>query len=269
MAGMRVTPVFAIALAATTAALTVAAPVPSVAQSCQRTVSVSPQVSAGEGVGTLTFTVYSGGCAAAAEVSYEAVAGTAMPGSDFTLPRGTLRWAAGGTSALTVTAVLLPDSLRENEIEDFTVRLVNASPGARIVQSWAQGRILDDDGPTGYTVVNDAICPQLSPYERCTCAYNTMPIEPSCINLSLSAPLPSPATVHWSTVDGTAKAGIDFVPVVNGVQTVAAGTTSGSLSVQLIPRPSGTPSRYLYVRISGVSVGVVVDAWATVTISGS
>ena len=212
---MRVTPAFA--LAATVAALTLAAPAPSVAQTCQRTVSVSPQASAGEGTSTLTFAVYSGGCAAAAEVSYEATAGIATPGTDFRLPRGTLRWAAGDTAVLTVTVVILLDSLRENAIEDFTVRLGNASPGARIIQSMGQGRILDDDGPTVF-VVDDRPCPPPSPLEKCSCdLFDTMPIRPYCPgDVFTSAPPLSPVTLHWSTIDGTAKAGIDFVPVVDG-----------------------------------------------------
>ncbi|MDI1460897.1 Calx-beta domain-containing protein [Catellatospora sp. KI3] len=267
---MRVIPGFAFVLAAATAALALAVPAPGAAQSCQRTVSVSPQASAGEGSATLTFAVYSGGCAAAGEVGYEASAGTATPGSDFQLPRGTLRWAAGDTSMRTVTAAVLPDSHREAEIEDFLVRLGDASPSVRITRPLAQGRVLDDDGPTGSVVVDDGVCPQPSLVQYCFCGLvESMPIEPHCVDFRLSAALPAPSTLHWSTVDGTAKAGVDFVPVVQREQAVAAGKTSGALSVQLITRPADTPPRYFYVRISAVSAGAVVDAVATVTIGGS
>ncbi|WP_212823325.1 Calx-beta domain-containing protein [Catellatospora sp. TT07R-123] len=267
---MRAIHGFAFALAAAAAALAPATAAPGVAQSCQRTVSVSPQVSAGESGGTLTFAVYSSGCAAAAEVGYEATAGTATPGTDFQLPRGTLRWAAGDTSVRTVTAALLADSQREAELEDFAVHLLGAGPSVHIARSLAQGRIIDDDGPTGYAVVDDGDCPPPLPFQQCTCELaDTMPIEPDCISFALSAKLPSPVTLHWSTVDGTAKAGIDFVPVVQRAQTVPAWTSSGGLPVQLIARPAGTPPRYFYVRISAISAGAVVDAVATVTIAGS
>jgi hypothetical protein len=266
---MRVTSAFA--LAAVIVVPAIAAPQAGYAQTCQRTVSIAPEVSAGEGTGTATFKVYSGGCAAAGEVGYETWGGTAQPGADFQPQTGRLRWAAGDTEVKKIIVAILRDTEREDDLEDFTVRLVDPGRDISIVDPIARGRSLDDEAAVPLWSIDDVLCPNLLPNQRCGCAAEIMPWKPMCIvtELHLSALQPAPVTFRWSTIDGTARAGIDYVAVVAQTQTVAAGATAAQLEVQLLPRSAATSDRWFYLRLSAVSVGGVVDSLATFTIRGS
>jgi endoglucanase len=51
---------------------------------------------------------------------------------------------------------------------------------------------------------------------------------------TLSAASTSPVTVQYATIDGTAAAGTDYV-AASGMLTLAPGSTSGSVTVTLLP----------------------------------
>ncbi|HZM78635.1 MAG TPA: Calx-beta domain-containing protein [Candidatus Limnocylindrales bacterium] len=243
---------------------------PALAGPCVRTVGIAQQVSAAEGAGRLTFTVFTGGCAAVGDVGYTVTGGTAQAGTDFKPQSGHLHWESGDILDTTITVLITQDSLREADLEDFTVHLIDPGPGVQIIRSVGQGRVLDDDGPTIAWSVDDSTCTIDTPDPSCFCRDVTqlMPIEPNCdvIDFDLSAGLPSPARMWWSTLDGSARAGIDYVPVTDRPETIPAGAVAGELVVRLLPRPSGTPRRWFYVRLSGVSEGVVIDGIAVITI---
>ena len=81
---------------------------------------------AGEGVGTFTFTITrSGDTSAASAVDYSTADGTATAGSDYTATSGTLSFAPGETSK-TFTVTILDDSLVE-ENEAVNLSLSNPS----------------------------------------------------------------------------------------------------------------------------------------------
>jgi hypothetical protein len=245
---------------------------PGFAGPCARTVSIEPQVSAGEGAGTLTFSVYSGGCATAGGVAYTVTAGTAQANVDYTLANGQLRWAAGDVGTRLITAAIAPDLIPEADLEDFTVQLVGPSPDVRILDATGQGRILDDDG-LGLRLVVDDIkkCPPPGAHPAAGfIASDVGGMDIICdTSVAFSGPLSEPAVVHWSTIDGTAHAGVDFVGVVNQAQTVGVGATSVTLQVRALPRPPGTPSRWFAVWISSVSTGTIVDSVAIVTLAAT
>jgi hypothetical protein len=243
---------------------------PAKAGVCVRAVSIAPQRSASEGVEKLTFTVFSGGCPVAGEVGYVVTAGTAG-GSDFRAQKGSLRWADREVANRAITVAIAQDSEVEAGIEDFTVRLVDPDPNLRIARSAGQGRILDDDGPALFFTIDSDDCPWPTPDGYCPCPPSTVelhPNEPNCVDpqLHLSAPQPSPVTVHWSTLNGTALAGLDYLPVNDDIVTVAAGATMTGLPVRLLQRPNGTPARSFYVRIHHPSTGTVVAGTAVITI---
>jgi hypothetical protein len=242
---------------------TVLTPAPGYAATCQRTVTIAPEVSAGEGTGTLTFAVRSAGCTAAGSVSYTVEAGTAQAAVDFVLPSGRLEWGTGDAGPRPITATITPDLVREAELEDFTVRLTDPSPGVRVVATTGRGRILDDDGLWLTLVVDDDICEEP---EDCECAdvHPKFNCEPVGIALAWALPI----TLRWSTVDGTAAAGVDFVGVTDQLVTVPAGATRVDLPVRLLGRPAG-PHRWFSIRIFAPSQGRIVDGTAVITIEGS
>ena len=239
---------------------------------CQRTVGIVPQVSSGEGGGTLTFAVFSNGCPVAGTVSYETREGSADEGKDYKAQAGVLHWNLGEVGGKLITVPIEQDLLREDEIEDFSVRLTTLDPAVLIVRAVGQGRILDDEAESLLWSVDDRACVAGMPDPACICSglYQLMPYEPNCSSpqLDLSAPHSGPTVVHWVTLPGSALPGLDYIPVSSGVLTLTAGQTTGELRVRLIPRP-GAPRRHLYVQITSVSAGKIVDDRATIFIHGT
>lgn len=78
-----------------------------------------------------------------------------------------------------------------------------------------------------------------------------------------------PATARWSTIDGTAIAGVDFVAVQDQLVRIPAGASRVDLPLRLLPRPAGTPSRWFQIRVYAPSVGRVVDGTAVIRLDPS
>jgi len=268
--GLRCAAVLAAAIAVSSTA-TGAVTGPAFAAPCIRLVAAAQQVTSAEGSGRVTFTVFTGGCDAAGDVGYTVTAGTAQAGDDFKPLTGHLHWNLGDALDKTVTVPIAQDALAESALEDFTFQLVGPSLGIQITQPAGQGRILDDDGPSIAWSVDDSTCSIDTPDPSCFCdgVFQTMPIEPNCdvIDLDLSAGSPSPVRVRWSTWGGSARPGIDYVPVVDRTQTIAAGSTTGRLVVTLLPdAPPTTYKRWFNVQLTFISNGIVADGTAVVTI---
>lgn len=242
------------------------------AGTCLRAVHIDPQESAGEGAGGLVFVVRSTGCAAAGSVGYTVAAGTAQAGGDFVPVSGTLHWTTGDTGPRSIAVPVVSDLVREVDLEDLTVRLTAPSPDIRVTDADGNGRIIDDDSGRPVWAIDDADCPSLTPNQWCRCPVaQPMPETIDCVvvELHLSLPQAGSTGARWATVDGTARAGVDFVGVVDRAHTVPAGATVAELQIELLPRPVGTPTRWFYVRVSTVSAGTVADAIAVVTLAGS
>ncbi len=98
------------------------------------------------GTKTFTFTVsMSGANTQGTSVSYATANGTATAGSDYVAASGTLTWAAGDTSAKTISVTANGDTTVEAD-ETFYVNLSGAS-GATIFDSQGIGTIQNDDAP--------------------------------------------------------------------------------------------------------------------------
>jgi Calx-beta domain-containing protein len=251
----------------------VAAAVPSVlgappgfAAICQRTVVIQPEVSAGEGAGRLTFVVRSYGCPAAGDVRFAVEPGTAQPPGDFASQSGRLKWGAGEAGQRSITVTITDDTVQEPDLEHFTVRLFDPSQGILITGTSGRGRILDEDDLWLVWVVDDGICDPDDEEDECECldVHPKFKCEPT---VNRSSTWPTPVTIHWSTVDGSARAGVDFVGVTNQVLTVPAGATHFGLPVQLLPQHS--PGLQFGVRIFTPSVGLIADGTAVVTIGST
>ncbi|MGE5830582.1 MAG: Calx-beta domain-containing protein [Micromonosporaceae bacterium] len=240
--------------------LAVVVPAPSGASAaCIRTVLIEPQSSFAEGGGGLTFRVYSSGCAAAGTVSYQAAAGSAQTPGDFTLPPGLIRLPAGDLRPRSITAQVVADTVHEADVEDFTVRLVGPSADVRVAAATGHGRILDDDDLDLTAVTDDVICVREYIPENIDCEPEAKP------NFAYGPPV----TLHWSTVDGTARAGVDFVGVTDQVVTIPAGALRVTVPVELLAPLPGKPRRWFYVQIFNPSTGTIADPVAVVTLEAS
>ncbi|MCB8875308.1 cellulase family glycosylhydrolase [Acidisoma silvae] len=86
---------------------------------------------------------------------------------------------------------------------------------------------------------------------------------PETFTLTLSAASATPVTVAYKTVDGTAKAGVDYT-AASGTVTIAAGKTQASVTVQT--KPGTTGSKAYTLQLSSPSGATLATTSATGTI---
>ena len=90
-----------------------------------------------------------GGSTGAVGVDFETIAGSATDGSDYTSQIGPLDWVDGDTSEKTITLAVINDAIEESgDAEQFGLRLMNPTGGAKLTLSATTISILDDDSST-------------------------------------------------------------------------------------------------------------------------
>ncbi len=182
------------------------------------------------------------------EVSWTTVDGTARAGADYQASSGLVTLAPGAQSA-EISIPLITDLVVESE-ESFSLELslptnaVLASPTATVV-------IVDDDA-----LVATAEDAEVSE----TDGTQSVSVEVSLQKVGLEE-----ATVDWSTVDGTAVAGQDYV-AASGTLTFPPGFTSRTVTVQLVTDTVEEPTERFTIALSNPNGVQLLDAEAEVTI---
>lgn len=149
------------------------------------------------------------------KVSFATASGTASA-SDYSAASGTVEFAPGQTSK-SISVAVSGDTLDEAD-ETFTVTLsapVGATLGAKSVGT---GTILDDDDPPVVSIEGVALA-------EGNAGTKTFPFT-----VRLSAASSKPITVAYSTANGTATAGSDYVAATGNVS-FAAGETEKTINV--------------------------------------
>ncbi|NEP58091.1 MAG: DUF4347 domain-containing protein, partial [Symploca sp. SIO2G7] len=172
-------------------------------------------VTVDEAAGTATFDVtLSQASGEDVTVDFNTVAGTADDTNDFTGGSGTLTIAAGATTG-TITVNINDDTLNELT-ENFTVELSNAT-NATIADAQGTGTITDNDDPPELSI-NDVTVNEGA--------------GTATFTVSLNAASGQDVTVDFTTNDGSAINPDDFTGN-NGTLTIAAGDTSGTITVDI------------------------------------
>ena len=185
----------------------------------------SPQTESGSA--TVSFTLaLSDAATEDVLVTYRTANGTAVAGSDFVgFSNGQATIAAGSTTT-TVDIKLLNDTVFE-KAEAFTLELVSAQfasgTALTITDNSGTGNIADDDPLPTAAVANGTPNPQTEG------AGGRIGFT-----VTLSAAAPENVVLTYSTVDGTAAAGSDFTGISGGQATIAAGSTSTIIWVDLL-----------------------------------
>jgi hypothetical protein len=176
-------------------------------------------------------------------VNYATADGTAAAGSDYQAQTGMVTFAPGETSK-PITVQVIGDT-RPEAYEGFTVNLNGTSANALIDRGQANGVIVDDE-------VHVAISNYQSTREGTTSM---------TFWVWLSAPSTEPMVFNFSTQNGSAIAGQDYVASA-GTLTFAAGETLKQITVAILPGPMVNAT--FYVNLTGVSanaVGLHVQAY--------
>jgi hypothetical protein len=151
-------------------------------------------------------------------VDYATADGTATAGSDYIAATGTLSFAPG-TVTQTVGVTITGDVLDEPD-ETFVVVLSNAT-GAALAVARGTGTIADDDNQPDLAINDIAVL------EGSAGSVTAMFL------VTLSAPSGRMVMVDYTTVDGTATAGLDYMPG-SGTLTFTPGVTSLPVVVSLV-----------------------------------
>lgn len=154
-------------------------------------------------------------------VKYGTINDTAIAGQDYTGSSGTLTFTPG-TTAQSVTVSTINDNLDEGN-EKFLVKL-SEPVNAEIGKGQGKGTIIDNDSEPDISI-SDAL-PVIEG--------NTGDQTPAVFTVTLSAVSGREVRVRYSTADGAAEAGKDYIALSNQLLTFPPGTTVRTLSVTVL-----------------------------------
>ncbi|HYC90309.1 MAG TPA: Calx-beta domain-containing protein [Thermoanaerobaculia bacterium] len=168
-------------------------------------------------------------------VDYTVTPGTATPVADYVAPApGTLIIPAGATSG-TISVTVVGETLFEPD-ETLFLNLSNPT-GAMLPDNQATGTILNDDVQPSITI-NDV-----------TQGEGNAGVTPFVFTVTLSNPTTLPVSVNYTTTPDTATTGLDFVPAA-GVLLIAPGTTSNTITVDVVGDTLFEPNEQFFVNLS-------------------
>jgi large repetitive protein len=191
------------------------------------------QLEAQSGVTPFNFTVsLSAAYDQAVTVNYTTADGTAKAGTDYTAATGSLVFAPGEVSKTIPVAV--GSNLTAGPDNSFYVNVSTPNSYAMVINGGqAAGTILDREPriSIGDTYLNSGAA--------------------FTFTVSLSAAYDHAVTVNYTTVSGTATAGVDYV-AQSGTLTFAPGVTTQTITIDVLDQNSMW-DKYFSIQLSGVS----------------
>lgn len=190
------------------------------------------------GTTAFTFTVsLSAGYDQAVTVNYATADGTADSG-DYVSASGTLTFQPGQPPSQRITVQVNADHQFE-QYETFSVHLSTPNSYAEIVKGTGVGTIIDDE-------------PRISIADT----YNYGDYSPFAFTVSIPAASNEVVTVDFTTVDGTALAGVDYV-FTSGTLTFAPGATAMTIWVDVLD-PTYADNKYFTIQLSNASSNALI-----------
>ena len=87
------------------------------------------------------------------------------------------------------------------------------------------------------------------------------------VPITLDGPAAQPITVYYSTTDGTASSGVDYVGQSNGHVTIGAGDSSADIPITILADAAAHTNLTFTITIYHWVNGAIVSSTATVTIT--
>jgi len=213
------------------------------------------------GTTTLTFKVrLSSAATQVVTVDYFTANGTALAGEDYVAATGTVTFAAGVVERDVVITINGDNTVELDET--FFVRLqanANAPVNATIVDGEAVGTIQRDE--TQFTL--DLGTPQSGAEEPVVPPGGGNPVAKTLtFKILRTGDLTQPGTATYTTVNGTAVAGKDFV-AQSGTVNFAAGETQKEVTITLINDQNFELDETFSLQLSSVTNGIIVNDTGT------
>lgn len=214
-------------------------------------ISAASAAEGDSGSSALTFDV-SLSAASADDVSFDVVTsnGSATAGEDYIAVSDTVTLAAGAVTAA-VDVQVTGDTLYERD-ENFSVTIRNPV-NATISAASVTGTIGNDDLPPSMSIADSSVAEGDGSGASLTFV------------VSLSAASGTPASALFTTADGSAAAGSDYV-AESGTVTFPAGSTSRSVTIDILGDTDEEGDESFTVTLSGAMDATLADATATGTI---
>ncbi len=172
-------------------------------------------------------------------VDWTTMNGTALAEQDYTAVSGSLLFAVGETLKI-ISIPILGDDIEETD-ERFQVVLSNAA-GAPIARDTATVTLINDDFTPSFSVASPAVI------ETDTGTNMTLNFV-----VELNPPAKQAATVQYATVDGSAKAGIDYV-AVSGQLNFNAGESNKTIQVTVLGDSKEESTETFLLQLSNPTV---------------
>lgn len=192
--------------------------------------------------------------AVAVAATFKTIDGTALAGSDYAATTGTVRFAAGISTA-TIRIPITNDALNESD-ETFYIELSNATGGASIGgKSLLTAIIINDDSAGGLIQWG----PDVKVNENAGVANLTIVRQGSTAGI---------VTVNYTTANSSAQAGGDFT-ATSGAITFNPGETTKTVTIPILDDMIHESTETFGVQLTGATGGAVIGAqtWAVVTIT--
>jgi hypothetical protein len=180
------------------------------------------------------------------QVNYATANGTAIDGVNYQSRSGTLPFAAG-ESLRSIQVPLIYDPLVTGPLY-FTVLLSSNSPGTQIVAP-ATNTVVVLDADAGLSFTNSTASVLKSAGAALITVFTTNTAVEPVIVYSNGVPITTPLSVQYSTTNGTATAGIDYVGV-SGTLVFTNGIGTNTITVPIINIGSVTGNRTFTVNLS-------------------
>lgn len=184
------------------------------------------------------------------EVEYFTSNGTAAAGTDYEAQRNTLTFLPG-TNALVIRIPLTGNTADERQ-EEFFVWLTNAVNATLPAQPGVV--TITDDAPVDLSV------------SGASATEGDIGQTEAVFTISLRSPLEQTATVEFYTIDGTARAGTDYIPV-QGLLRFPPGTVEQQVAVPVIGDLVAEPVETFFLALTNEVNGVVRIRQGTATIT--
>jgi len=200
--------------------------------------------------GTLTLTVVRAGATnTAISVGFTTTNGTAVATSDYTATNGTLNFAAGETTNTFTLAIV--DDMSLESAETFQVRLSGASNTSIGVGTNVVNITDDDQAAVGFTASAISV------------AEDTNSVTLTIVRTGATNTV---ASVRYSTTNGTAAAGSDYV-ATNGLFTFGLGETSKTFTLTVINDTISESNETVLVRLTNPTNTALATSNLVVTIT--
>jgi hypothetical protein len=207
--------------------------------------TVDPE-GASEETGVATFTVTKSGVTTMpVTVHYATANGTAAAVTDYTAKSGDLSFAPDQTTQQ-ITVDVLGDALNEAD-ETFSVDLSDAN-GATIADAQGVGTITDDDAAVASFAIGNV-----------TVTEGNSGTSVATLTVTKSGASGQTATVDFTTVDGTAKSGLDYT-TTSGSLSFTAIDTSKTITVPVNGDALNEASEWLFVNLTNAANASITDA---------